>query len=270
MKRGSRPVNSILQLKKANCKNCYKCIRECPVKSIKFADHQANIIKDECILCGACFVACPQNAKQVRNDVPTAKGLIRAAQLAGGKPVVLSLAPSFIADFAVSGLEDLQGIFKAMGFAWAEETAVGAQIVTREYQRMVDQKEQDIIITTCCHTVNTLIQRYYPQAIPYMAHTLSPMLAHAKYIKEQHPGAMVVFAGPCLSKKAEAEQYGYVDCVLTFDELREWMEETQAAVPGLELPPPLTPEEQGRRSRSYPISGGILKTMKPEVKRVDC
>ena len=106
-------MNSILQLKKANCKNCYKCIRECPVKSIKFADHQANIIKDECILCGACFVACPQNAKQVRNDVPTAKGLIRAAQLAGGKPVVLSLAPSFIADFAVSGLEDLQGIFKA-------------------------------------------------------------------------------------------------------------------------------------------------------------
>lgn len=124
--------------------------------------------------------------------------------------MVLSLAPSFIADFAVSGLEDLQGIFKAMGFAWAEETAVGAQIVTREYQRMVDQKEQDIIITTCCHTVNTLIQRYYPQAIPYMAHTLSPMLAHAKYIKERHPGAMVVFAGPCLSKKAEAEQYGYV------------------------------------------------------------
>lgn len=178
--------------------------------------------------------------------------------------MVLSLAPSFIADFAVSGLEDLQGIFKAMGFAWAEETAVGAQIVTREYQRMVDQKEQDIIITTCCHTVNTLIQRYYPQAIPYMAHTLSPMLAHAKYIKERHPGAMVVFAGPCLSKKAEAEQYGYVDCVLTFDELRDWMEETQAAVPGLELPPPLTPEEQGRRSRSYPISGGILKTMKPE------
>ena len=86
-------MNNIIKLNAQNCQNCFKCIRECPVKSIKFADHQANIIKDECILCGACFVACPQNAKQVRNDVPTAKGLIRAAQLAGGKPVVLNLPP---------------------------------------------------------------------------------------------------------------------------------------------------------------------------------
>ena len=52
-------MNKFLQLKKANCKNCYKCIRNCPVKSIKFSDGQANIIADECILCGRCFVNCP-------------------------------------------------------------------------------------------------------------------------------------------------------------------------------------------------------------------
>ena len=65
-------MKDYLQLKKLNCKNCYKCIRHCPVKSIKFSDNQANIIADECILCGTCFVVCPQNAKQIRNDINAA------------------------------------------------------------------------------------------------------------------------------------------------------------------------------------------------------
>ena len=59
---------SIIQLKEANCKNCYKCIRNCPVKSIRFSDNQANIVPEECILCGHCFVACPQGAKEIRNE----------------------------------------------------------------------------------------------------------------------------------------------------------------------------------------------------------
>ena len=52
-----------LKLKKSNCKNCYKCIRNCPVKSIKFLDDQAYILEQDCILCGNCFVNCPQDAK---------------------------------------------------------------------------------------------------------------------------------------------------------------------------------------------------------------
>ena len=61
-------MNEYLRLKKSNCKNCYKCIRQCPVKSIKFQNNQAHIIEDECILCGQCFVVCPQNAKEIRNE----------------------------------------------------------------------------------------------------------------------------------------------------------------------------------------------------------
>ena len=48
-----------LTLKKSNCKNCYKCIRHCPVKSIRFFGNQAHIIGNECILCGHFFVVCP-------------------------------------------------------------------------------------------------------------------------------------------------------------------------------------------------------------------
>lgn len=69
-------MTECLRLKKSNCKNCYKCIRNCPVKSIRFSDNQANIVPEECILCGHCFVACPQGAKEIRNDVPVARTLI--------------------------------------------------------------------------------------------------------------------------------------------------------------------------------------------------
>lgn len=155
---------SVIKLKKSNCKNCYKCIRNCPVKSIKFSDGQANIVEDECILCGMCFVACPQNAKEIRNDVSAAKQLISS-----GKPVWVSLAPSFIANYDGVGITSMANALKSLGFAGVEETAVGAQLVTAEYERMIASGEHDVIISSCCHTINTLIQKYYPQALSKLA-----------------------------------------------------------------------------------------------------
>lgn len=89
----------VLSFKKANCKDCYKCIRECPIKAIRVNDRQAQIIPEECILCGRCVKICPQNAKQVRDDVPRVKELMKA-----GKKVVASLAPSYIAAFDTDGV----------------------------------------------------------------------------------------------------------------------------------------------------------------------
>ena len=134
---------SYLRLKKSNCKNCYKCIRHCPVKSIRFSDGQANIVEDECILCGMCFVACPQNAKQIRNDVGKAKELI-----ASGTPVYVSIAPSFVANYDGIGITALNDALKKLGFAGAEETAEGAQLVTEQYEKLVADGEHKIIISS--------------------------------------------------------------------------------------------------------------------------
>lgn len=244
----------ILQLKKSNCKNCYKCIRECPVKSIKFSEHQAHIIPDECILCGMCFVVCPQNAKQIRDDTALVK-----EQIKNGRRVVASVAPSFISDFDVKGIEAVEAMLQKLGFDRAEETAAGAFMVKSEYENIIREGRQDVIISSCCHSINTLIQKYFPDALPYLAHTLSPMQAHAKYIKEQDPDAFVVFIGPCISKKSEWEEYGIVDAALTFDELRDWLGEEKispADVENIDLNP--------KRSRFFPVPGGIIKSMDTE------
>lgn len=247
-------MTEYLELKATDCKHCYKCIRNCPVKAIRFADNQAAIMQEECVLCGRCFVSCPQNAKRIRSDLETAQALVK-----GSTPVYVSLAPSFVANWPGTDIEMMEQALQALGFTAASETAQGATLVKQRYDAMVEAVEKDVIISTCCHTVNMLVERYYPEALPCMAAVISPMQAHARSIRAEHPDARVVFIGPCISKKAEAEQYpGDVDCVLTFEELDTWFDHEKVELPGQASAQPKGTEG---RARLFPTAGGILRTM---------
>ena len=240
-----------LTLKKSNCKNCYKCIRHCPVKAIRFSGNQAHIIGNECILCGHCFVVCPQNAKEIVDSTEKVRVLIQS-----GDPVIVSLAPSFVANYDGVGIEAMRKALQKLGFADVEETAIGATIVKTEYERMLREEEHDIIITSCCHSINLLIQKYFPAELPYLADVMSPMQAHCVDIKKRIPNAKTVFIGPCVAKKDEAEYYeGPVDAVLTFEELTNWLKAEHIT---LDKELDNTPES---RARFFPTTGGILKTM---------
>lgn len=243
-----------LTLKKSNCKNCYKCIRYCPVKSIRFSGNQAHIIGNECILCGQCFVVCPQNAKQIVDETEKVKVLLQDSE-----PVIVSLAPSFVANYEGVGIESMRKALKQLGFAQVEETAIGATIVKNEYERMLNEVDRDIIITSCCHSVNLLIQKYFPAELEYLADVVSPMQAHCMDIKKRYPTAKTVFIGPCVAKKDEAEHYqGIVDAVLTFEELTNWLK-----AENIQLEPEMDKDENSR-ARFFPTTGGVLKTMSQE------
>ena len=246
---------SFLTLKKSNCKNCYKCIRHCPVKSIRFSGNQAHIIDNECILCGHCFVVCPQNAKQIVDDTEKVKVMLQ-----GEDPVIVSLAPSFIANYEGVGIDSMRKALKALGFADVEETAIGATIVKTEYERMLAEDHKDVIISSCCHSANLLIQKYFPGALPYLADVLSPMLAHCQDIKRRIPNAKTVFIGPCVAKKDEADHYkGLTDAVLTFEELTNWLNKE-----GIELEHEVDTKEESL-ARFFPVTGGVLKTMRQDA-----
>ena len=239
-----------LTLKKSNCKNCYKCIRHCPVKAIRFSGNQAHIIGDECILCGHCFVVCPQNAKEIVNETEKVRVLLQSY------PVYVSLAPSFIANYEGVGINAMRTALKKLGFADVEETALGATVVKNEYDRLLREEKRDIVISSCCHSVNLLIQKYFPKELPYLADVLSPMQAHCADLKRRHPGAKTVFIGPCVAKKDEAAHYdGIVDAVLTYEELTEWLNHE-----GVVLEKETDSQEESR-ARFFPTTGGILKTM---------
>ncbi len=240
-----------LTLKKTNCKNCYKCIRNCPVKAIRFSGNQAHIIGNECILCGQCFVVCPQNAKEIVNETEKVKVLLQT-----GEPVYVSIAPSFVANYDGAGIEAMRKALKALGFADVEETAIGATMVKNEYERILREEDRDILISSCCHSINLLIQKYFPSALHYLANVSSPMQAHCMDIKRRHPGAHTVFIGPCVAKKDEAEHYkGIVDAVLTFEELTNWLNEEKIAIEQIK------DDDEKSRARFFPTTGGVLKTM---------
>ena len=240
-----------LTLKKSNCKNCYKCIRHCPVKAIRFSGNQAHIIGNECILCGQCFVVCPQNAKEIVNEVEKAKVFIQS-----GDPVVVSLAPSFIANYDGIGINAMRTALQKLGFFDVEETAIGATIVKNEYERMLAEDERDVVISSCCHSINLLIQKHYPAALEYLADVMSPMQAHCADIKKRIPNAKTVFVGPCVAKKDEAAYYeGIVDAVLTFEELSEWLKEENIEIEVI------SDKDDFSRARFFPTTGGVLKTM---------
>lgn len=244
-----------LTFKKSNCKNCYKCIRHCPVKAIRFSGNQAHIIGNECILCGQCFVVCPQNAKEITSELEKVKVLLQT-----GEPVVVSLAPSFIANYHGVGIHAMREALKKLGFYDVEETAIGATIVKKEYERMLREDERDIIISSCCHSINLLIQKHFPKALEYLADIVSPMQAHCIDIKKRIPGAKTVFIGPCVAKKDEAEHYdGIVDAVLTYEELTEWLKQEKIVLQ-TEMD-----SDENSRARFFPTTGGILKTMEPEI-----
>ena len=247
-------MTKYLESRGTDCKHCYKCIRNCPVKAICFSNDQATIMQEECVLCGKCYVSCPQRAKRIHNDLPKVQALLQ-----GDAPVYVSLAPSFVANYPGATIEEMRVVLMSMGFSGVEETAVGATMVKQCYDDMVQAQEKSVIISTCCHTVNMLVEKYYPEVLSKMAPVVSPMLAHAQSLSQSHMGCRVVFIGPCISKKAEAERYPtHLDCALTFQELDAWFIKENITPPG-DHSMPLKPHTG--KARLFPIAGGILRAM---------
>ena len=239
-----------LTSKSNDCKNCYKCIRHCPTKSISFSNNQASIIHDECVLCGRCYLNCPQGTKVIRDDIDKAKKLI-----ASGKQVIVSLAPSFVANYRGSTIDTMRKALLALGFSQVEETAIGATIVKKTYDEMLQDDSKDIIISSCCHSVNLLIQKHFPKVLPYLADVLSPMLAHGEDIKSRYQGAAVVFIGPCIAKKDEADKNtDLIDVALTFLELSRWLKEANIEIERKSKSEVIAKS----KARLFPTSGGIL------------
>ncbi len=252
---------SIIQFKEANCKNCYKCIRSCPVNAIAFRNDQAEIIHDECTLCGNCLKICPQNAKRVNSEVDKVKKFISKKD-----KVYVSLAPSFVSAFDHDEKWLLCALRK-LGFTHVEGTANGAHLVSRQFESLLNKKEMKNIITSCCSSVVLMIEKYYPQLIDQLAPVVSPMIAHAKMLRETYGQRIrVVFIGPCISKKEECndlQNENQVDAVITFDELDSWFEEE-----GIYQDEELFEEVKDfdTITRIYPVPGGILKTIDKKSK----
>lgn len=241
-----------IRVRKANCKNCYKCLKNCMIKSIKVKDDKVSVIDEQCILCGRCVKVCPQNAKQINNDPFQIVDYLKNPNIR----TVASVAPSYISAFGESSKKFITAL-KILGFDEIEETAIGASMVTAEYKKLIDSGKMRNIITSCCPTVNMLITMYYPELTDMIAPVLSPVLAHGKAIKEKNGNdTKVIFIGPCLSKIKEInDNKQYVDGVLTFNQISNILENELGDINELNES---NFDKNSSYSRIYPIADGIL------------
>jgi PAS domain S-box-containing protein len=235
------------------------------VKAIKFENRQARIVEERCILCGTCASACPQNAKKVHSELANIE-----AMLAGGGQTVASVAPSFASAFGVQSFSIMRLAIAKLGFAYAEETAIGAEAVSAAYVRLLETHAYKNFITSACPAINRMIQVYHPGALKYLAPVDSPMTAHGKLLKERFPNAKVAFIGPCIAKKREAAESGVIDAVLTFEELSllfasrnialEQTADIDIAAAAGDAASRAGRGEAANRAKYYPISRGIIKS----------
>ncbi len=248
-------MSDFLEFRKVQCKDCYRCLRECPVKAIDVKEHQAKIIEERCILCGHCTHVCPQNAKIVHSELATVRQL-----LASGEKVVATVAPAYISSLEQQDFGALRIALAKLGFADAEETAVGAQAVVEAYNAVLQKGEMRNFITSACPAACNLIQKYFPKALPYLAPVDSPMVAHAKMIRKAHPGAKVVFIGPCIAKKREGAESHLIDAVLTFEELRSMLEEKGIDLSTISRLPIAEQPQAANRAKAFPVTRGIIRS----------
>ena len=257
---------AIIDLKASKCRHCYKCIRNCEVKAIMIRDSRAEIMEDWCVLCGTCLQICPQSAKTLVSDMDLVKGF-----LARGERVVISIAPSYMGLLKFQRPGQVKAALKKLGFADVRETSEGAVLVTREYTALLEQGTMENIITTCCPSVNDLVEIYYPKLIPYLAPVVSPMIAHARLLKKEYGAdTKVVFLGPCIAKKKESMDLRHNDCVdavLNFHEIQAWLKEKMIDIEMCE-------EEAFDRidpkvNRLYPVTNGVVNSVLATEKRRD-
>lgn len=261
-----QPTKFPIYTGETECRDCYKCIRSCEVKSIRMENNNASIIEDQCVLCGECVQTCPQNAKHVRVDVRRAQHLLTTK-----RNVYFSLAPTWVNEFVGVSSNQMIAALKKLGAAGVSETALGAQEVSAHLADLISQDPNKIWISSACPSVVELISKYYPQHCENITPLQSPILAHAGLLKKKYGDDIsVIFIGPCIAKKLEADHHpDLVEMTLTFKELSEWMDEVDIN-PTLEesVPSNLFNLQESAEGALYPVEGGMIKGVKSRMKNV--
>jgi len=244
---------------KNECNDCYKCIRDCHVKAIRIQGGSASVINEKCIACGHCVTICPVGAKKVRNDIEKVKALLLT-----GKKVYASLAPSWAGVYNFSK-EKMIAALKKLGFAGVSETALGAQEVSIQTTKMLNEGNCGLYISSACPVIDDYIRMYKPKFSQYITPIASPALTHAGLLKDVFgEDVKVVFIGPCIAKKNEADRHpDLLSVALTFDELNYWLKEEFIDVDKIEVDEECKfVPENAYEGALYPLEGGMIDTIK--------
>lgn len=268
----------------AKCIKCGKCKAICPYDAISHQQRpcsaacgvgaiendesgRAVINSEKCVSCGQCMVSCPFGAIADKSQIFQ---LIRAIQ--SGRKIIAQVAPAFVGQFGPTVTPGkLKTALKELGFADVYETAIGADMgamaEAEHYVEEVATGKLPFLLTSCCPSWSMLAKKFFPETIDKISNELTPMVATARKIKEDHPDASVVFIGPCASKKLEASRRTVrsdVDFVITFEELAGMFEAKGIEPAKVESETPV--EDATAAGRGYGVAGGVASAIENCIK----
>ena len=252
---------------KNNCQDCYKCIRECPVKAIRCEGESAWIVHEKCIFCGHCTQICPVGAKKVRNDLNRARMIVRSHH-----NTIVSLAPSWVSEFHEYTASEIVSALKMLGFSEVSETALGAEEYSHQTAKFLSSNQSGVWISSACPSAVEFVTKYFSHLTDRILPFHSPMMMHAKLLREKYsPDSHIIFVGPCVAKKTESDEFNAaVETVLTFNDLRQWLED-EGITPDI-----LKYREQDQffpkqayKGSLYPVDGGMITSIKSGTQSTD-
>lgn len=263
------------KIKPEKCINCGICQKECPYHSIVYMpvpceevcptgairkdERGIEVIDDDkCIYCGKCINACPFGSIfEVSNMLDVFKSIGK------GEKVIAIAAPSIMGQYKQSTAQ-VFGAIKELGFYDVYEVAEGAMVTTTNEALELKEKMEEgqpFMTTSCCPAYVQHVEKHLPELAPFVSHTGSPMYYTAEIVKRDHPDAKVVFLGPCVAKRKEAQRDPGVDYIMTF-------EEVDACLKGFDIDinsaTPIELKSCTRYSREFAQSGGVTGAVAAE------
>jgi iron-only hydrogenase group A len=238
-----------------------------------------------CVHCGQCVRACPTGALVERDSVEAVVAALGdpdavvVAQVAPAVPATLMDTAAGKVGSVKAMLERLAGALKSIGFAAVFDTGFTADLtIMEETAELVDRIQNGGVLpmfTSCSPGWIEYVEQYRPELIPNLSTCKSPQQMAGALIKDVYPryletvGAplaegkrvVVVSLMPCTAKKAEAEDLGDVDHVLTTREaarlLARFGVDLDACTERAELDAPFS--EATGAGRLFAGSGGVME-----------
>ena len=247
--------NPALRRIESLCISCGQCKDVCE-KQISVGNHY-DLLKTKdiaiCIHCGQCIQVCPTNSLVEKQDWLRVRDIIRS----GKKKVIGITSPSVRVGLGEEfGLEagsyvenQMVASIRALGVDYVFDTTFAADLtIMEEANELIERvKKQEYLpqFTSCCPAWVKFVETYYPELIPNISTSKSPISMFAPTIKTwfaKREGIApediyIVAFTPCTAKKFEItreeftdaanyhHQSEYQDCdaVVTTKELANWL-----------------------------------------------
>jgi len=245
------PIKTVRQ----NCRKCYSCVRNCPVKAIKVKKDSAEVIHHRCIGCGECLRVCSQKAKVIEDAIDQTSTF-----LAEDREVIAVLGTSYPAFFSEVRPGQLANGIRRLGFSEVHQGAFGVELIRNSVNSHLQDGKTAPLISSHCPTIVDLIERHYPQLVKNLMPVVSPMVAIGRYIREQRGNVRVIYISSCIAGKFEIESEevaGSIDLVLTFSELSQMLK--REGIDLTRLPDSPFDGRPPSKGGLFAISGGPLQ-----------